>query len=74
MELLQDWASYHCEEPRRIDVSRIDPSMLMCFYCRDEADLEDWYARFSVKVRLFFWLAALLMTLKDERNAAAVLD
>ena len=74
MELLQDWASYHCEEPRRIDVSRIDPSMLMCFYCRDEADLEDWYARFSVKVRLFFLACCCAHDCIDERNAAAVLD
>jgi hypothetical protein len=43
--LLQDWASYHTDVPRTIDLRRLDPSLLLGFYCRTCADLDDFYRR-----------------------------
>lgn len=41
----QDWASYHTDAVRTIDIRRIDPSLLLGFYCRTQADLEDFWRR-----------------------------
>ncbi|RKP22551.1 peptidase C54, partial [Syncephalis pseudoplumigaleata] len=34
----EDLASYHCPRPRSIRIHRLDPSMLIGFYCRDRQD------------------------------------
>ncbi|KAJ3327410.1 Cysteine protease atg4b [Blyttiomyces sp. JEL0837] len=35
----EDLASYHCPDVRLASIESIDPSMVIGFYCRDEADL-----------------------------------
>jgi len=40
-----DWRSYHCGDIRRLDISRIDPSLMLAFYCRTRADLDDLFER-----------------------------
>ncbi|XP_076306730.1 cysteine protease ATG4B-like isoform X1 [Tachypleus tridentatus] len=34
--------SYHCCYASRMDVSQLDPSIALCFYCRSEADFDNW--------------------------------
>ncbi|ORZ27501.1 hypothetical protein BCR41DRAFT_367824 [Lobosporangium transversale] len=36
----EDFATYHCETIRKIDISAIDPSMLLAFYCRDRSEFD----------------------------------
>ncbi|KAF9111329.1 Cysteine protease atg4 [Mortierella sp. AM989] len=43
----EDFATYHCESIRKIDINSIDPSMLLAFYCRDRPD----YNAFCERVR-----------------------
>ncbi|KAI9594621.1 hypothetical protein BDF19DRAFT_103956 [Syncephalis fuscata] len=37
----EDLASYHCPRPRSIRIHRLDPCMLIGFYCRDRDDFDD---------------------------------
>ena len=37
--------TYHCDKVRKIPLSALDPSMLLGFLCRDEADFEDFCER-----------------------------
>lgn len=37
--------TFHCEKVRKIPLSGLDPSMLLGFLCKDEADFEDFCAR-----------------------------
>ncbi|KAF8927870.1 hypothetical protein EDD21DRAFT_390441 [Dissophora ornata] len=41
----EDFATYHCETIRKIDINAIDPSMLLAFYCRDRADFDAFCER-----------------------------
>ncbi|KAF9360468.1 Cysteine protease atg4 [Mortierella sp. NVP85] len=41
----EDLASYHCEAIRKIDITAIDPSMLLAFYCRDRSEFDDFCER-----------------------------
>ncbi|KAJ1680296.1 Cysteine protease atg4 [Spiromyces aspiralis] len=44
---MDDFASYHCDTPRKIALSRIDPCMVFGFYCRDSTALLDLCERFD---------------------------
>jgi hypothetical protein len=33
--------SYHCSQPDRMNVSELDPSVALAFFCRDESDFDD---------------------------------
>jgi len=37
-----DDTSYHCERASRMDISSLDPSIALCFYCETEADFDSW--------------------------------
>ncbi len=37
-----DDSSYHCERASRMDISSLDPSIALCFYCDTEADFDNW--------------------------------
>lgn len=37
--------TFHCERVRKMPLSGLDPSMLLGFLCRDEADWEDFKGR-----------------------------
>ena len=37
-----DDSSYHCEIPSHMDISNLDPSISLCFYCHTERDFEKW--------------------------------
>ncbi|KAG0025190.1 Cysteine protease atg4 [Podila clonocystis] len=41
----EDFATYHCEVVRKIDINSIDPSMLLAFYCRDRSDFDSFCDR-----------------------------
>ncbi|RUS25914.1 hypothetical protein BC938DRAFT_471471 [Jimgerdemannia flammicorona] len=41
----QDYATYHCDTPRKIHISHLDPSMLLGFYCRTRGEFDDFCAR-----------------------------
>ncbi|KAG0315448.1 Cysteine protease atg4 [Dissophora globulifera] len=41
----EDFATYHCETIRKIDINSIDPSMLLAFYCRDRSEFEAFCER-----------------------------
>ncbi|KAG0357475.1 Cysteine protease atg4 [Podila minutissima] len=41
----EDFATYHCEVVRKIDINSIDPSMLLAFYCRDRSDFDSFCER-----------------------------
>ncbi|KAG0359609.1 hypothetical protein BC939DRAFT_501354 [Gamsiella multidivaricata] len=41
----EDFATYHCETIRKIDINAIDPSMLLAFYCRDRPDFDAFCER-----------------------------
>lgn len=43
--------TFHCEKVKKIPLSGLDPSMLLGFLCRDEAEFEDFCDRVS-KVRV----------------------
>lgn len=36
----EDFSTYHCTVPRKINISNLDPSMLLGFYCRTQSDFE----------------------------------
>ncbi|KAJ2962990.1 hypothetical protein NQZ79_g1999 [Umbelopsis isabellina] len=36
-----DFTTYHCSIPRKVHISHLDPSMLLGFYCRTEADFDE---------------------------------
>eukprot|EP00743_Colponemidia_sp_Colp-15_P006732 GILK01007259.1.p1 GENE.GILK01007259.1~~GILK01007259.1.p1 ORF type:complete len:729 (+),score=73.97 GILK01007259.1:176-2362(+) len=40
--------SYHCNKPRRMSLSKIDPSLAIGFYIRDESDFEDFARRLAM--------------------------
>ncbi|KAJ1919343.1 Cysteine protease atg4 [Mycoemilia scoparia] len=44
----KDFGTYHCDTPRKISISRIDPCMVFGFYCRDSASLLDLCQKFDV--------------------------
>lgn len=39
--------TFHCEKVKKISLSGLDPSMLLGFMCRDEAEFEDFCERVS---------------------------
>lgn len=39
--------TFHCEKVKKIPLSGLDPSMLLGFLCRDEAEFEDFCERAS---------------------------
>ncbi|KAF9959845.1 Cysteine protease atg4 [Mortierella alpina] len=41
----EDFATYHCETIRKIDINSVDPSMLLAFYCRDRAEFDAFCER-----------------------------
>ncbi|CAO3564825.1 unnamed protein product [Mortierella alpina] len=41
----EDFATYHCETIRKIDINSVDPSMLLAFYCRDRAEFDAFCGR-----------------------------
>ncbi|KAI1303405.1 Cysteine protease atg4 [Mortierella claussenii] len=41
----EDFATYHCETIRKIDINAIDPSMLLAFYCKDRSDFDAFCER-----------------------------
>ncbi|KAF9291180.1 Cysteine protease atg4 [Mortierella alpina] len=41
----EDFATYHCETIRKIDINAVDPSMLLAFYCRDRAEFDAFCER-----------------------------
>jgi len=42
-----DLRTYHCDRIRKMPISSLDPSMLLGFLCRDEADWKDLRARIT---------------------------
>lgn len=38
-----EWSSYHCDDFRRIDITKIDPSLLLGFYCQNLEQLNDFF-------------------------------
>ncbi|ORY94138.1 hypothetical protein BCR43DRAFT_443653 [Syncephalastrum racemosum] len=36
----EDFSSYHCTIPRKLHISQVDPSMLLGFYCRTQAEFD----------------------------------
>lgn len=42
-----DLRTYHCDRIRKMPVSSLDPSMLLAFLCRDEADWKNLRARIT---------------------------
>jgi cysteine protease ATG4 len=42
-----DLLTYHCDRVRKMPVSSLDPSMLLAFLCRDEAEWKDLRARIT---------------------------
>lgn len=45
--------TFHCDKVRRMGFNQLDPSMLLGFLCKDEADWEDFVSRVA-KVQLCF--------------------
>lgn len=43
----QDLETYHCAIPRKIHISQLDPSMLLGYYCRTQADFDAFCERVS---------------------------
>ncbi|RWS04147.1 cysteine peptidase 2 family C54 protein-like protein [Dinothrombium tinctorium] len=39
---LFDDSSYHQETAARMDISQLDPSIALCFYCHTESDFDNW--------------------------------
>lgn len=37
-----DDRSYHCLQVSRMDMSQLDPSISLCFFCETEADFDSW--------------------------------
>ena len=37
--------SYHCNNPNRMPMSGIDPSLALGFYCSDKKDFDDFWSR-----------------------------
>lgn len=44
---ISELRSFHCERVRKMPISGLDPSMLLGFLCRDEADWKDFRERIS---------------------------
>lgn len=42
---MTDIRTFHCEKVRKMHLSGLDPSMLLGFLCKDEADYQDFRAR-----------------------------
>ncbi|GJJ09389.1 hypothetical protein Clacol_003611 [Clathrus columnatus] len=42
---MTDLRTFHCEKVRKMHLSGLDPSMLLGFLCKDEADYQDFRAR-----------------------------
>lgn len=40
-----DLQTFHCDRVRKMPVGSLDPSMLLAFLCRDEADWKDLRSR-----------------------------
>ncbi|RUS14181.1 hypothetical protein BC937DRAFT_94223 [Endogone sp. FLAS-F59071] len=45
----QDYSTYHCDVPRKIHISHLDPSMLLGFYCKTRTDFDAFCARVAKK-------------------------
>ncbi|CAG8754021.1 16637_t:CDS:2, partial [Dentiscutata erythropus] len=41
----EELLTYHCDVPRKISISQLDPSMLLGFYCKTKDDFEDFCSR-----------------------------
>ncbi|CAK8685470.1 unnamed protein product [Clavelina lepadiformis] len=39
--------TYHSLSPKKIAVSKLDPSCCLCFYCRDESDFQSFVGEFN---------------------------
>lgn len=37
-----DDSSYHCSRASRMDISQLDPSIALCFYCDTEEEFDNW--------------------------------
>ncbi|XP_027195798.2 autophagy-related 4a [Dermatophagoides pteronyssinus] len=37
-----DDISYHCERPYRMSISLLDPSLSLCFFCKNEEEFNHW--------------------------------
>jgi len=44
----EDFDTYHCNDVKRIHISKIDPSLLLGFYCKTKADVVDFLQAFQV--------------------------
>jgi len=56
-ELLEtDLETYHCPDIRRIDITKIDPSLLLGFYCQNFSQVKDFLNRAQVFFFSFFFL------------------
>ena len=51
--------TFHCDRVRKMPLSGLDPSMLIGFLCRDEADWWDFRRRVSEVSHLYSFLQAL---------------
>ena len=38
----EDLQTYHCPDVRKIPISRIDPSLLLGFYCKTKAEVKEF--------------------------------
>nr|XP_046910240.1 cysteine protease ATG4B-like [Dermatophagoides farinae] len=38
-----DDVSYHCERPYRMSISLLDPSLALCFFCKNEEEFNHWH-------------------------------
>ena len=50
---LSELRTFHCERVRKMPLSGLDPSMLVGFLCRDEADYQDFRRRVADVRSLF---------------------
>lgn len=42
--------TYHCSQPDRMHIRELDPSIALGFYCRNEADIDDFCSRLKTDV------------------------
>ncbi|SPO37940.1 uncharacterized protein PSFLO_03417 [Pseudozyma flocculosa] len=53
----QQLATFHSDKVRRMPIKSLDPSMLLGFLCKDEADLQDFCARVKAMPKSIFAFA-----------------